>query len=124
MPAIHAIIPNAEDLLALEPEELAVVFLQAIASSGEGMSPGRAIKRGNLFLPGSSPVEGFPLQHRNKIYEALAAAWVWLEREGMLLPAPGQQDPDWVFVSERGRALIKKENFEAYRYSSIFPRKA
>jgi uncharacterized protein (TIGR02391 family) len=124
MPAIHELIPNAEDLLALEPEELAVVFLQAIGSSGDGMSPGRAIKRGNLFLPGHSPVNGYPAQYRNRVYEALAAAWVWLEREGMLLPAPGQQDPDWVFISERGRALTKKENFDAYRYSSVFPRKA
>jgi uncharacterized protein (TIGR02391 family) len=124
MPAIHELIPNAEDLLALEPEELAVVFLQAIGSSGDGMSPGRAIKRGNLFLPGHSPVNGYPAQYRTRVYEALAAAWVWLEREGMLLPAPGQQDPDWVFISERGRALTKKENFDAYRYSSIFPRKA
>ena len=88
------------------------------------MSPGRAIKRGNLFMPNSSPVNGYPRQYHAKVYEALAAAWVWLEREGMLLPAPGQQDPDWVFISERGRAITKKENFEAYRFSSIFPRKS
>src|SRR6266851_5717710 len=124
LPPIHELIPNPEELLALEPEELAPLLLQAIGTSGEGMSPGRAIKRGNFFLPGSSPVNGYPPQFRNKVYEALAAAWVWLEREGMLLPAPGQQDPDWVFVSERGRSLTKKENFDAYRYSSIFPRKA
>jgi uncharacterized protein (TIGR02391 family) len=125
MPAIHELIPNADDLLALEPEELAVVFLQSIVSSGGGgTSQGRAIKRGNLFLPGNSPVNGYPAQYRDRVYESLAAAWVWLEREGMLLPVPGQQDPDWVFISERGRALTKKENFDAYRYSSIFPRKA
>jgi hypothetical protein len=100
MPAIHELIPNAEDLPALEPEELAVVFLQAIGSSGDGMSPGRAIKRGNLFLPGHSPVNGYPAQYRTRVYEALAAAWVWLERK------PGQQDPDWVFIRCRSALPI------------------
>jgi uncharacterized protein (TIGR02391 family) len=54
----------------------------------------------------------------------LMAAWVWLEREGLFLPAPGHQDRDWVFVSERGRALLSKENFDAYKHSLLFPRKA
>jgi uncharacterized protein (TIGR02391 family) len=51
------------------------------------------------------------------------AAWVWLEREGLLLPAPGHQDRDWVFVSQRGMALLSTENFAAYRFASLFPRK-
>ncbi len=123
MPAIHELIPDAEELLALEPEEIAPVLLQAISSSGDAMSPSRAIKRGNFFLPASSPVNGYPPQYRNRIYEALAAAWVWLQREGMLLPVPGQQDPDWVFVSQRGRAVTSKENFAAYRSSQLLPHK-
>ncbi len=59
-------IPNAEDLLALEPEELAPILLQVICSSGEGMSPGRAIKPGNLFMPGSSPVNVYLRAARKK----------------------------------------------------------
>jgi len=51
------------------------------------------------------------------------AAWVWLEREGLLLPAPGQNDRDWVFVSQRGRAPLSKEGFAEYRFSSLFPHK-
>jgi uncharacterized protein (TIGR02391 family) len=51
------------------------------------------------------------------------AAWVWLEREGLLLPAPGHQDRDWVFVSQRGMALLSKEDFAAYRFGPLFPRK-
>ncbi len=81
------------------------------------------LKRGNLFATSMSPVNEYPPQYRDRVYEALAAAWVWLEREGMLLPAPNQQDPDWVFVSERGRALTSKENFEAYKYGQLLPRK-
>jgi uncharacterized protein (TIGR02391 family) len=120
---IHQVIPNAEDLLALEPEEVAAVLLQYICSGSEGSSPRHPLKRGNLFASGMSPANGYPPEYRDKVSEALMAAWVWLEREGLLLPAPGQQDRDWIFVSERGRKLLSRENFEAYRHSTIFPRK-
>jgi uncharacterized protein (TIGR02391 family) len=125
VPEIHQLIPNPEDLLALEPEEVAPLLLQVICSGG-GPTPQQALKRGNFFHSSSpaSPVRGYPPAFRDKIYEVLAAAWVWLEREGMLLPAPSHQDPDWVYVSQRGRALMAKENFEAYRYSHMLPRKA
>jgi uncharacterized protein (TIGR02391 family) len=123
MPAIHQLIPNPEDLLALEPEEAAAVLLQHLAGGSEGSSPQNPVKRGNLFTVGMSPANGYPPPYRDRVSELLMAAWVWLEREGLLLPAPGHQDRDWVFVSQRGRALISKENFDAYRYGSMFPRK-
>jgi uncharacterized protein (TIGR02391 family) len=108
----------------MEPEEVALVLLQFISSGAEGSSSRHPLKRGNLFMSSMSPANGYPAQYRERVYEMLAAAWVWLEREGMLLPAPGQQDPDWVFVSQRGKALTSKENFEAYRYGQLLPRKA
>src|ERR1700733_6080925 len=106
MPAIHQIIPNAEDLLALEPEEVGVVLLKSICSTGnfQGSSPRYPLKRGNLFTTSVSPANGYPQEFRDRVSKALMAACVWLEREGFLLPAPGQQDPDWVFVSQRGLA--------------------
>ena len=125
MPPIHQLIPNPEDLLALEPEELAPILLQYIVSGSAG-APGTRqspISRGNVFTQGASPGNGYPSEHRDNVNEALMAAWVWLEREGLLLPAIGQHDRNWVFVSERGRKLAVKENFEAYKYSLLFPRK-
>lgn len=124
MPAIHELIPNAETLLALEPEELAPVLLKYIVS-GSASSPGTRqspISRGNVFLPGMSAGNGYPPEYRDRVNEALMATWVWLEREGLLLPAIGQHG-DFVFVSERGRKLAVKENFEAYKYSLLFPHK-
>jgi uncharacterized protein (TIGR02391 family) len=124
MPAIHQLIPNAEDLLALEPEELAPVLLEYIAS-GSADAPGTRqspISRGNVF-GGASPGNGYPPEFKDRVNEALMAAWVWLEREGLLLPAIGRHDGNWVFVSERGRKLVGKENFDAYKHSLLFPRK-
>lgn len=124
MPAIHQLIPNAETLLALEPEELAPVLLQYVVS-GSASSPGtreNPISRGNVFLPGSSPGNGYPSEYKDRVNDALMATWVWLEREGMLLPAIGHHG-DFVFVSERGRKMTVKENFEAYKYSLLLPHK-
>jgi hypothetical protein len=54
MPQIHELIPNAEDLLELEPVDLAPVLLQYIcsgsaSSSGATGSAQDPIKRGNFF---------------------------------------------------------------------------
>ncbi len=123
MPSIHQLFPNAEDLLALEPEEVALALLQSLVTGSTGGSSARPIKRGNFFVPSASPVNDYPPEYRHRVYEVLAAAWAWLEREGMLLPAQGNQDPDWVIVSQRGRSLTSKENFDAYRYSQLLPRR-
>ena len=126
MAAIHELIPKAEDLLALEPEELAPVLLQYIvsgSSSSEGTSQ-QPIKRGNVFTSSASPGNGYGPKYAKSVDEALMAAWVWLEREGLLLPIPGNQDRDWVMVSRRGRELASKEKFDAYRHSLLYPRKS
>jgi uncharacterized protein (TIGR02391 family) len=123
VPSIKDLIPNAEDVLALEPEELAGVLLSHLTSSpaSAGAQLG-VLKRGNFFMEGMSPGNEYPQQYKQRVNEALTAAWVWLEREGLLLPAPGYQDRDWVIVSERGKALVSKEKFDGYRQSTLFPR--
>src|SRR5580658_1223882 len=122
MPTIHQMIPNAEDLLALDPEELAPVLLQYIRSDVETTWK-RSFKRGNVFRNDASPGKDYGPTFQASVDEALMAAWMWLEREGLLLPEPGSQDRDWVIVSPRGRALLSKEDFDAYRLGLSFPRK-
>jgi uncharacterized protein (TIGR02391 family) len=123
MTQVHEIVRDAESLLALEPEEVALILLQSLVSSGLSLGPKYALKRGNMFMHGTSPANGYPAEYRERLDETFAAAWVWLEREGMLLPASNYQDPDWVFVSNRGRQLTSRENFDAYRYSQLLPHK-
>ena len=48
------------------------------------------------------------------IREAFAEAWVWLEREGLLVLRP-EQDKDIYFVSRRGMRLQSAADIEAYR---------
>jgi hypothetical protein len=118
MAGIHQLIPDAETLLRLEPEELAPVLLQHLISNQQGVSSQRTIKRGNFFVPSASPGSTYG-SYRQRVDEALSAAWIWLEREGLLLPAPYEHDRDWVFISERGKRLASEEDFAAYRHAAL-----
>jgi|ERR1700735_3349491 len=124
MPAIHELIPDPEILISLEPEELAPVLLQYICSGSAYVTgiPEQPIKHGNVFTVGASPGNGYPPQYKDRVNAALMAAWFWLEREGLLM-TPAGHDRDWVCVTPRGRSLLVKENFDAYRHSMLFPRR-
>jgi uncharacterized protein (TIGR02391 family) len=111
-------IPNAEDLLALEPEELAGVLLEHLNSLDE-RSP--LLSRYNFCLPGQSPADAYPSEYRDRVNKALTEAWGWLEREVLIAPRPG--DPmNWVFVTRRGKALATRQGFNSYRHATLLPK--
>jgi uncharacterized protein (TIGR02391 family) len=103
-------------LLELEPEELAGFVLQYLAS----VSPTSGLlHRGNFSL--GSTVADYPSEKREAVGRALMEAWVWLEREGLIAPRPGQQG-DWVFITRRGRQAASPEALSAYRRANVLPR--
>ncbi len=114
---IFSLLPDAEALLALEPEELAGVVLQYLVSSG---SEGQ-LNRYNFSLPHT--VKEYPPEYRESISMALMEAWVWLEREGLLAPKPGTQG-EWIFVTRRGRQLATPKDLQAYRRGNLLPRQS
>ena len=61
-----------------------------------------------------------PDQQELLIY-ALMEAWVWLEREGLLVPKPGE-GYGWVVISRRGQKLRTREEVRLYRQSNWLPR--
>jgi uncharacterized protein (TIGR02391 family) len=112
---ISSIIPYVEDLLALEPEELASVLLQYV----DGL-PDHDRHRHNAFN-GETIVRGYPQDRHEDIKRALMESWIWLESEGLIAPRPGS-DRDWIYITRRGQRLIKSEDFESYRRASLFPK--
>ena len=102
------LIPDAEALLALEPEELAGPLLQDLNNLPQGS--GGQLNRYNYTLPHT--LTGFPADQQHAIAEAITEAWVWLEREGLLAPKPGSQG-EWVYITGRGRKLAAAEDVEA-----------
>lgn len=116
---LSSIVPAAETLFALEPEELAGVLLECLHCLPE--TDKARLHRGNLLQ--ANLVSDYPAQHHEAMLRALTEAWMWLEREGLLAPKPGpMQQRDFVFITRRGERLRTATDVSAYRRASLLPK--
>lgn len=108
---------NAQDLLALVPDEVAGVLLEYINSFGEGH-----LDRLNRYNLTRQPevVRGYDPKFCEKVRFALMEAWIWLEREGIIAPNP-DTDRENVFVNRRGRRLKDRADLASYRKANLLP---
>lgn len=114
--SFHTQIPNPDDVLALEPEELAgavLMWLNSIYSL-------KKFARQTVGLANNS-VSGYPYQFQTPILRAIMEAWTWLEREGFLAPDPGQEG--WYFISRRGQRITQASQIADYRRGDLLPKK-
>lgn len=112
--AFHRLIPDADELLALEPEELAGFVLNYLNTASKS-----ELHSGNFTLRNN--IEGYPQEKQGAAQEALMEAWVWLVREGLLAPRPGDNS-GWVFITRRGKRLADRDSLKEYRYSNLLPK--
>lgn len=116
---IPSIIPDPEDLLALEPEELAGVVLEYLNSQDPNGGPNRL----NRYSFGSTnTVEGYPKQYHDRIKKALMEAWIWLEREGFIAPQPGDTSGSCVFITRRGCRVKGLSDLKSYQNANLLPK--
>ncbi len=118
MPTLHQLFPDADTLLALEPEELAGVILEVLNSLRPGDTG--TLHHGNFSNPDS--LRDYPQEKLQEIQHALMEGWAWLEREGLIAHRPGANSGNFVFVTRRGKRLRIRTDVEEYRKNSKFPR--
>ena len=116
--SIYSLVSDAKALLDLEPEELAGVLIEHLNSLPP--SDQRQLNRYNFGLD-SHTVEEYPQDQREELMQALMEAWVWLEREGLLVPKVGAQG-EWVVISRRGQQLRTRDQVHFYRRANWLPR--
>ncbi len=110
---LAALIPDAEALLALEPEELGAKLLFIYRQHG-----GREFHFGNLIaeLPGG--MTGRPPYARDQhgqINRAIREAAAWLEAQGLLIPADGTNGTNgWKELSRRAYKFQDAWEFATY----------
>ena len=114
---LHQILPDADFLLSLEPEELAGVVLEYLNSLGPNESG--LLNRHNFGL--APTVQGYPPPLHDRIRKALMEAWSWLEREGLIADDPAQVG-EWVFITRRGQRMRTAADLEAYKRAGLLPR--
>jgi uncharacterized protein (TIGR02391 family) len=117
---ISSLVPNPEDLLALEVEELAGVLLVHLNSYGEGGGNSVAqwgkIHHYNFFndLNHSPEYPG----RQEAVNAALMEAWSWLQGESLLVAISDGR----FHISRRAKRLRSLEEFGAYRKASLLPK--
>jgi uncharacterized protein (TIGR02391 family) len=120
---LSAMIPNEDDLLALEVEELAGILLVYLNSCGS--NSGDSVVQNDLisvhnFVRNLESHPEYPTQ-RSAVNRALMEAWNWLQREGFLIQQ-ATQPAGWYFLSRRAQRLKSRDDFAAYRKASLLPR--
>ncbi len=113
MKRISDILPAANALLALAPEELAGYVLEHLHSLSDDLW-----HRHNYTQP--HMLAAYLQEYQDRIANALMEAWVWLEQEGLLVPRPGQLD-DFRNISRTGQELKTNLDVENYRKNKLLP---
>jgi uncharacterized protein (TIGR02391 family) len=119
MPTLYALLPDADAVLALEPEELAGLSLELITS----VPPEDGI--GNPLHPTSfthaQTLGPYPESRRKEVEHAMAEGWNWLIREGLIAQTPGETN-GWHFLTRKGNRLNNRADVQAYANSTLLPR--
>lgn len=112
---IDEIIPDADVLINLAPEELAYSLLRVAATN---------LQNGMVYRDVViSPNRLYSHQHQPQIELALIEALHWLEVNALLLPAPGTNGENGFRVlGRRGRELVDRERFDAFQRAAAFPK--
>ena len=102
----------------MEPEEVAGPLLEFLNSL-----PARAqlLNRHNFFQNPEHTFGDYPAGRLEEVAGAYLAAWMWLEREGLLLPKVGHGSSDWMAVSSRGKRFAGAAKFREYRSAGLLP---
>lgn len=110
--------PPYDTLVQLEPEELAIPLLKYLINQDDGGNI-QILNLHNFIL---GPLnEGYAKDKNDEALKCLTEAWIWLEREMMLAPRPGQER-DWVYVTKRGRELPAYSDISKYIRSNLIPK--
>src|SRR5437870_3586043 len=99
---IHTIVPDAEVLISLSPEDVGAVILEHLNSLTRAER--EQLNRYNFTLPAAGTFAAYPPAQQPAIARIIMEGWTWLEREGFIAPKPGQQH-DWVFVTRLGERM-------------------
>ena len=122
MPLINKLIPKAEVLLALEPEEVAAAILESLngdPKEARHFHPGNFA--GSHVGSGQAP---YPQEFWADILRAFGEAFMWLEREGLIARnvEASKYGAGWHFVTRRGSKLRDQKAIRRYHQASMLPK--
>lgn len=109
------ILPDADAVIALEPDELGLRILQVLSRWPDHV---RQLELGaftNSVLGATNPPSGpYPANKRGELERGIREAWYWLEGAALLIPHPGYMGAHTLRVLSR-RALKLSEDPDPVR---------
>jgi hypothetical protein len=117
--SLLSLLPNPDDLLAVQPEELGGVLLElapTVAQRDGMFTLGFLVQP--LFPPSGG---GYPPNKQRQVYLAAGEALAWLLSQGLVIHDPTQPSPDWLILTRRGRTLHTRADVEVFRKGRILP---
>jgi len=120
---IHQIIPDPDELLALDVSEAARVLLRHLDSCPDVSCFG--VRKSTFFGLSANPAFAYSRadssagKYTNKITELLKKAWEWLLNESYLVPLSGSTSSELVRVSRKGRHALEEWGFDRHRLNSF-----
>ena len=128
---LFELLPDADHLLSLEPEELAGPLLISLEDS-QWIKPNEVISHTSMeYAVQGDLKEKYPYNCRDKVLFALMEAWQWLEREGFFTPMPTSlvgfsttaEYGTQYFISKRGEKIRTSEDLAVYRKANLLPKR-
>lgn len=118
---IYDLIPDAEVLVDLAPEEVAFQLLEVAHRNLQNGLVHRDIVIDVTPVAGREPP--YDPQYNERVAMSLMEALHWVEANGLLLPAEGVNGANGFKVfSRRGRELRNRERFDSYQKAAAFPK--
>ena len=127
---LFEILPDADHLLSLEPEELAGPLLVSLEDN-QWIAPNEVISHASMkYAVQGDLAQKYPPGCHDDVLFALMEAWQWLEREGFVTPMPTSlvsisttaEYGTKYFISRRGEKIQIFEDLDAYRKGNLLPK--
>src|SRR5262249_41464810 len=110
---IYSIVPNPEELLKLDLEDVAAIILESL-NSIEHLQ----LNRNDFAM--QRTVQEYPPVYHERLLKALMIGWGYLEREGLIAEMPTK--PGWYFITDKGKTIRSREDLNAYRAATTLPK--
>ena len=122
METFLSLFPDANQLLKIQPEDLAPVLLRLALPhiQSAGFMPSAVTQVSDVDL---TKGKDYPFDKKAAVNRLLNSTWNWMEREGFIEPAEGMNGRNgWRLHTEKGMAIAKGEDFQRLRQALAFPK--
>jgi uncharacterized protein (TIGR02391 family) len=118
---IYDLLPDADVLTELAPEELAFSLLQVANTNIQNGLVHRDVVVNVDSQAGQAPP--YEQQQQGHVEISLIEALHWLEVNALLIPAPGiNGNNGFRIFSRRGRELLERNQFDSFQRAAAFPK--